>query len=165
MQDANHRQRDSFNGEGVDPGHALTGTTLLVYRYLVTSDKPAGAREVQRELKLSGPSVASFHLEKLARNGLVRKNEVEGTYSVDRIYLKHFILLRRRLIPRYSFYAALATMTIGGWLTAFFLGGSRAPVFSSQASFYVFVYGVSLSILFSAIFWYETLLVLRNEKI
>jgi hypothetical protein len=150
----------------VNPGLALNGTTLLVYRYLVTAGKPAGAREVQRALKLSGPSVAVFHLDKLERSGLAKKNQFDGSYSIDKVYLRHFILLRRHLIPRYSFYAALATISIVGWITALFLSGSRTGLLEpSQASFYVFIYGISLSVLFSGIFWYETLQVLRNEKI
>lgn len=150
----------------------LTGKTLLVYRYLVTCGKPCSAREIHRALNLSGPSIASFHLDKLVRSGLVRQNESDGAYVVDKLYLKHYFLLRQRLVPKYFLYATLATFSIVGWITTLFLRGSQSsnsypflPLGGSPADFYVFIYGVSLSILFAGIFWRETLQVLKNEKI
>ena len=144
-----------------------------MYRYLVTCGRPVGAREVQRALKLSGPSVASFHLEKLSRSGLVKKSDVDGSYLVDRVHLKHYFLLRQRLVPKYFLYATLATFFIIGWIVTLFLGGGTgsssslpfSPLGGSPADFYVFIYGISITTLFAAIFWRETLLVLRNEKI
>ncbi len=150
---------------------ALTGKTLLVYRYLITSGRPAGPRDVQRALKFSGPSVASFHLEKLARSGLVKKNESDGSYAVDRLHLKHYFLLRRRLIPKYFLYATLATSSILGWIATLFLKGAKVqphpflPFSGSPADFYVFIYGIAISVLFASIFWYETWQVLKNERI
>lgn len=45
----------------------LKGTTLEVYRFLLKSNKPVGAREIQRNLKLSTPSLAVYHLSKLGK--------------------------------------------------------------------------------------------------
>lgn len=141
----------------------LTGTTLNIYRHLVTLDRPVGAREVQRALGLSSPAVATFHLEKLERNGLITKEE-GGYFVIDKVYLKHYFLLRRRLIPRYSFYATLSTIFFVGWLVALFLGPSGSQ-FSSQSAVYVYVYGIITTAALCGFFWYETMLVLRNEKI
>ncbi len=144
----------------------LTGTTLEIYKYLITHDRPFGPRELQRALRLSSPGVASFHLEKLQRNGLITKNESEGSFVINRIYLKHFILLRRHLIPRYFFYAMLSSILAVGWITAVYLGiGSTLTSADLHAVFYVFVYGIITSILVSAIFWYETWQVMKREVI
>ncbi|MHB8567259.1 MAG: winged helix-turn-helix domain-containing protein [Nitrososphaerales archaeon] len=164
-----HLRRSSEDEQSItdiETDAVLTGTTLEIYKYLITHDRPLGPRELQRALTLSSPGVASFHLEKLQRNGLITKNESEGSFAINRVYLKHFILLRRHLIPRYFFYAALSTVLAIGWITAIYLGiGSTLTRADLHAVFYVFVYGIITSILVSAIFWYETWQVLKREII
>ena len=150
-----------FNADTV-----LTGTTLEIYKYLITHDKALGPRELQRALNLSSPGVVSFHLEKLQRNGLITKNENDGSFFVNKVYLKHFILLRRHLIPRYFFYAALSTALVVGWISAVYLGiGSTLTSADLHAVFYVFVYGIITSSLVAGIFWYETWQVVKRETI
>ncbi len=147
-----------------DSDSVLTGTTMKIYRFLVTSGKPIGPRELQKKLNLSSPAVASFHLEKLLKNGLAAKNNPDdGTYVVDRIYLKHFILLRRHLVPRYFFYALLSTLLDIGWLTYFRL--QNATQVSSSGTTFLNLYGPITTTVFAVIFWYETWNVIRNEKI
>jgi DNA-binding transcriptional ArsR family regulator len=51
----------------------LRGTTLEVYRFLLKGSRPLGAREIQRALKFSSPSLAVYHLSKLEEIGLVKK--------------------------------------------------------------------------------------------
>jgi DNA-binding transcriptional ArsR family regulator len=160
-------ERNSASNTDLD--NALTATTLEVYRYIVThSNKGIGPREIQRSLKMSSPAVAIFHLEKLERNGLVSKQE-DGTYLVDKIYLKHFVLLRRRLIPKYFFYAALSSAFLIGWMNAFFIGGKSSSfyylLFGSPAVLYVFVYGIISTSILAGIFWFETLKVFKKERI
>ena len=53
-----------------EPEEALRGTTLDVYRFLLKRKEPVGAREVQRVLNLSSPSLATYHLSKLEDVGL-----------------------------------------------------------------------------------------------
>jgi hypothetical protein len=158
-----------FNREDGDEDSSgiasLTGTTLEVYRFLITHDGPVGPREVMRSLELSGPSVASFHLQKLERMKLIRKDESNGLYSPDHVHLKHFVLLRNHLIPRYFFYAMLSTFSIFGWLAVLPLEGGLSLGFTSQAGAYALIYGISLSIVFSMILWRETLIVMRKERI
>jgi len=84
----------------------LKGTTLKVYRFLLKSGKPVGVREVQRALRLSSPSLAAYHLSKLEEAGLLRREK--GNYSVDKVFLKGMVKIRRFLIPRYLFYSVSA---------------------------------------------------------
>jgi hypothetical protein len=144
-----------------DSDEVLTGTTVKVYRFLVTHDEPIGPRELQKQLKLSSPAVASFHLEKLLRNGLATRTE-QGAYTVERVYLKHFVRMRRHLIPRYFFYALFSTFLSVGWLGLAYLGGLQS--FSRDTAF-LFIYGPSTTIILTCIFWFETLNVLKREKI
>lgn len=157
-----HRDQSEEQPIGLN---SLTGTTLEVYRFLVVHGEPSGPREVMRSLNLSGPSVSAFHLQKLERMGLVRKDDLTGLYSVDRIHLKHFVLLRSHLVPRYLFYAMLSTLSIFGWIVVIPLKGGLTLGFTSQAGAYALIYGASLSILFSIIFWRETIIVMRKERI
>lgn len=80
----------------------LKGLTLKVYKYVLKNGKPTSIREVQRSLELSTPTLALYHLGKLERAGLLRK-EPKG-YVINRVYLKNFVKIRRLLIPRYFFY-------------------------------------------------------------
>jgi hypothetical protein len=157
-----HRDESDGHSSGIA---SLNGTTLEVYRFLITHGEPVGPREIMRSLELSGPSVSSFHLQKLERMKLIRKDEATGLYSPDHVYLKHFVLLRSHLIPRYFFYAMLSTLSIFGWLAVLPLEGGLTLGFASQAGAYALIYGASLSVLFSIIFWRETLIVMRKERI
>lgn len=147
---------------------ALSGTTLRVYKLLVTKSGPVGPREVQRLLDLSSPTVASFHLEKLERNGLISKKEYDGTYVVHKIYLKHFFLLRRHLIPRYFLYGTLSTAIVAGWIAILFFAGLLDPAvgsYSRVSILYIYLYGIMASACLCFILWRETLRVLKNEEI
>jgi len=80
----------------------LTGNTAEVYRYAIKMGKPIGVREVQRALKLSSPTLAAYHLEKLEDAGLLK--QTPNGYVVDRLILEHFVKLRQLLLPKYLFY-------------------------------------------------------------
>ncbi|MGH2639907.1 MAG: hypothetical protein ACRDF4_11620, partial [Rhabdochlamydiaceae bacterium] len=126
-------------------------------------------REIQRAFKLSSSGVASFHLEKLQKSGLTTKNENDGSFVINRIYLKHFFLLRTYLVPRYFLYAAMFSGLAVGWVLALYLG-IGAALFGPSSSlpsgvFYVFVYGLVSTVLAAAVFWYESLRVLKREAI
>jgi hypothetical protein len=97
----------------------LSGTTWDVYLYIVTSKEPIGVREVWRKLKLSSPSLAQYHINKLVSlklieptpNGKYQTNEEEQTEI-----LKSFIVLRGRLIPRLVFYGAILSGVLASYL-------------------------------------------------
>lgn len=80
----------------------LKGLTLKVYRFILKNDKPVGIREVQRALRLSSPTLALYHMNKLEEAGFIKKEL--GGYVADRIVLENFVRLRRILIPRQFFY-------------------------------------------------------------
>ena len=86
----------------------LTGSTREVYRFLLKSSKPAGAREIQRALNLNSPSLAVYHLTKLEEAGLLKKEN--GNYVIDRVVLEDCVKVSRFLIPRFLFYAIFAVL-------------------------------------------------------
>ena len=86
-------------GESKD---VLKGLTLKVYRFILKNDKPVGIREVQRALRLSSPTLALYHMNKLEEAGFIKKEL--GGYVADRIVLENFVRLRKILIPRQFFY-------------------------------------------------------------
>lgn len=97
----------------------VTGTTLNVYLYIVTSKAPAGVRDVWRKLKLSSPSLAQYHINKLVNLKLI-KTTSDGKYQANEgeqiEALKSFIVLRGRLIPRLVFYGAILLGILASYL-------------------------------------------------
>ncbi|HFC49535.1 MAG TPA: transcriptional regulator, partial [Thermofilum sp.] len=85
----------------------LTETTLRIYTYMVLKRDWIGVRELQRELKLSSPGLASYHLTKLLEAGFVERSR-DGKYrakpEAGAEILKGFVQLGRLIIPRYAFY-------------------------------------------------------------
>ncbi|MFH0748697.1 MAG: hypothetical protein V1915_02095 [Candidatus Bathyarchaeota archaeon] len=88
----------------------VSGTTWNVYLYILTAEKPRGVREVWRTLKLSTPSLAQYHVNKLLDMQLIEVTS-DGKYKANDIeqmnVLRGFVLLRGRIIPRLVFYGAL----------------------------------------------------------
>lgn len=90
--------------------YVLKGTTLRVYRYMYRTGSPLGIHEIQRALGLSSPSVAEYHVKKLAGAGLVQ--EKEGGYVVDRVVFENLIRIRRTVIPLQTTYVAFFVSTL-----------------------------------------------------
>ena len=82
----------------------LTGTTLKIYLYLLSQDKPIGPRALTRALGLSSPSLAYYHLRKLEEMELVERKS-DGYVAIPTAKIRGFIVLGRKLIPRLLFYA------------------------------------------------------------
>jgi len=98
-------------GNNGDPAIVLKGTTLAVYRYVFREGKPVGPHDIQRGLRLSSASVASYHLGKLLEAGLIRESE-QG-YVVDKVVFENVIRIRRLLIPtQISYVAFFATVIV-----------------------------------------------------
>lgn len=95
----------------------LKGTTLKVYRYLYKLGRSASAREVQRGLGLSSPSVAEYHLKKLLDSGLVR--DVNEGYFVDRMVWENMIRMRRTIIPFQAVYALFFAVSLAVMVLVF----------------------------------------------
>jgi len=95
----------------------LKGKTLQIYWYMLRSPgSHVGVREIQRALRLSSPSVAAHHLEKLVSLNLVDKSRIGEYYITQEVkvgILRFFTRLGRFLIPRYLFYSV--------WFTTMFI--------------------------------------------
>jgi len=130
--------------------YALRGKDWKVYWLLLKSGRSMSAREVQRALHFSSPSVAQHHLEQLRELGLVQKQDVGGHYSliseVKIGVLRHFVKLGRLMLPRYFFYAVFSTTFYIIYLLLLIEGLTRENPF-------VLLFGAIVS----AIFWYETI--------
>lgn len=122
----------------------LRGTSLDVYRLLLKTDKPLGIREIQRELNLSSPSVAQYHLMKLEHAGLLKRER--GNYVVNKVILENCIKINRFLLPRYLFYSIFAVSILIIELTIF-----KPAIITREYFFYI----VATSI-FVIVFSYES---------
>jgi len=84
----------------------LQGVTLKVYLYVVKKNRPVGPRDVMRGVRLSSPSVAYRHLQKLETMGLLAKNDY-GNYIVkEKVAVRGYVWVGRILVPNplvYSF--------------------------------------------------------------
>jgi len=95
----------------------LSKTSLRVYMYLLSRNEPIGPRQIMRELGLSSPSLAYYHLKRLEELGLVKRNN-NGYIAVPGLKIEGYIFIGRKLIPRlilYSFiYLGLLIVEIAG---------------------------------------------------
>jgi hypothetical protein len=128
----------------------LKGKTLIVYWYLLQQPThTVGAREVQRALGFSSPSIAVHHLEKLQDLGLVSKKgtgEYELEEEVKVGILRLFTRMGRFVVPRYLFYSILFSTMLATYLVVCIIG----QIFPS---FYALAFGSIASI----VFWFETI--------
>jgi len=131
----------------------LKGLTLKVYRYVLKNDKETGVREVQRALKLSSPTLAVYHLEKLEQAGLIKRGA--SGYIVDKVYLRNLIRFRRLLIPKYFFYALFFTLAAVAELTVF-----RPTVFSRE-----YIFALIITLAAAASYLYETVMTWTRQTI
>ncbi|MGQ9759197.1 MAG: helix-turn-helix domain-containing protein [Candidatus Methanomethylicaceae archaeon] len=126
----------------------LKGTTLRVYWALLKKGS-AGPREVMRELGLSSPSVASYHLDKLTHLGLVKK-EVDGNYVISKEVkvelFSQFVRVAGIALPRYFFYSVLFTTMLVAYIVIY-------PIESSPQSIMSIIFGIVGTI----ITWVETI--------
>lgn len=99
----------------------ISTVTWNVYLYILTSREPVGVREVWRELKLSSPSLAQYHINRLLEFGMITQTR-EGKYVASeekRIEaLRSFVLLYGKLIPRLVFYGALIVGILAFYIIA-----------------------------------------------
>jgi hypothetical protein len=97
----------------------LTGTTWDVYLSVLTSGEPVGVRDVWRNLNLSSPSLAQYHINKLLDMRLIEAT-AEGKYKAsekEQLYaLRSFVRLRGRLIPRLVLYGAVVAGILFSYL-------------------------------------------------
>lgn len=101
----------------------LKGKTLQVYLYMIKRKEPVGVREVQRDLSFSSPSVAQYHIDKLAEIALVGQDEHGRYYVVQKVQvgvLQAFVNVGGRAVPRLLFFAAFFTAMLAAYLVVNF---------------------------------------------
>ncbi len=90
----------------------LGETTWRVLLSLLGNREPIGPRDLSKKLDLSSPSVALYHLEKLAKMNLVKKDNY-GAYSVSESanlgFLDNYLFFEHGSFPRMVFYAVYIT--------------------------------------------------------
>jgi predicted DNA-binding transcriptional regulator len=125
----------------------LKGNTLRVYIYALKKRK-VGVREVQRSLRLSNPSLAQYHLNKLKEMGLVKENgseyEIVNEVKVD--IMRDFLRVGTLIVPRFVFYAVFFT------ILAIYLGNIALSIYQNTP---IVIWFTTLLVIASVIFWYE----------
>jgi hypothetical protein len=123
----------------------LDGKTLQVYIYLLRKREPKGIREIQRNVRLSSPSVAEYQVEKLVELGIAEKDQygrVRITKKAKVRALKTHLTVGRFIFPRLLLYAATFTAV------------AVAYALMSGSSFTV--YGLAVPLSAAGLFWFET---------
>jgi hypothetical protein len=128
----------------------LKGTTLRVYwAILRRGDEGIGPREVMRDLDLSSPSVAVYHLEKLRGMGLAEKTET-GSYrareEVKVDVFSDYVRVVGLMLPRYLFYSVLFTTMLLSYVFLYAISITPQTVI-------FLIFGVATC----AVFWAETI--------
>jgi len=128
----------------------LAGTTYRVYRHMLRRRKPLGVSVIQKELGLSSPSVAQYHIRKLLQLGLIK--EEQGGYIVDKVVLENIIRIRRISIPVQTAYVAFFGVTLLVLLT----------ILRPAAVTSVYFFAVVVNVAAIAVSVYETTKTLRH---
>ncbi len=130
----------------------LKGKTLQIYLYLMKRNEPVGVREVQRDLNLSTPSLASYHLEKLMGMNLVAKDE-HGRYYISRKadigILESYVNVLGYTIPRLAFFAV--------FFTSLLIAYSVLNIESLN------IHAVVFALIASVVFWMEAMRLWRRR--
>jgi len=138
----------------------IYGKTWDVYLCILTSNGPVGVREIWRGLKLSSPSLAQYHVNKLLELKLIEP--VEGKYRVNDEEkleaLRSFLTLRGMLIPRMVIYGAL----LSGILVSYILFWPWRGDFRDLVTVSVTLFSIA-AFLFEAVKQYRGLSVWRKE--
>ncbi len=141
----------------VDYRHILKGKTLRVYFFLLSQNKGASLREVQRKTGLSSPSLAQYHLDKLREVGLAELDSDSGyrtTKAVKVGVLHFFTSIGWFLLPRYAFYALFSTSLLLSTLILF------DWIFTPT-----FILLILVLVFMNCVFWTEALQVWRSRPI
>lgn len=105
----------------------LHGKALQIYWYLLSAGE-SGIRDIQRSLGLSSPSLVHYQINKLVSQGLVQQNELTEKYYIAEPLktgiFSFYIILGKKLIPRFMFYLSFLIM---GLILYLFIIFSRNP--------------------------------------
>ena len=79
----------------------LSGTTRRVYRYIYRRG-PVRLHDIQREVGLSSPSLADYHVQKLLKMKLIREEKGQDGvvgFTAEEAAFEAMIRIRRTVIP------------------------------------------------------------------
>jgi hypothetical protein len=130
----------------------IKGNTLRVYLHVVKNG-PSELRDVQRDVGLSTPSLASYHLGRLVSSGHAKQDELGryvATNESSTEILEGYSRVGPAIVPQLFFFTVLFTI-----LTAFF---SYEALYSSSYTAYL----VAVSVAMAGALWYETLRLWRK---
>ncbi len=146
-----HRKKADLKREDIQK--RLNGRTLMIY-FVLLNKGSTGVRELQRNLSLSSPSVARYHLDKLVELNLVenRKGVYHLIRKADIPVLTSWILMGRFLLPRVLFIAVFFSILFVFYIAFFYYSWTRD-------SFFVVLFG-ALIIVYT---WIEVILQLKNK--
>jgi hypothetical protein len=85
----------------------LEGITLSVYLYVVKKGKPVGPRDAMKGARLSSPSVAYRHLQRLEDMGYLQKNKYGEYVTKDKAHVRGYIWIGRRMMPKMLVYSLI----------------------------------------------------------
>src|SRR6266851_5940024 len=125
----------------------IKGNTLRVYLHLVKNG-PSELRDVQRDVGLSTPSLASYHLGRLVSSGHAKQDELGryvATNESSTEILEGYSRVGPAIVPQLFFFTVLFTI-----LTTFF---SFEALYSSSYTSYL----VAVSVAMAGALWFETL--------
>lgn len=88
----------------------LVGLDHDIYRLLLIMGRPMGIREIQRKLCLSSPSIVQYHLLRLERLSLLKRNN--GNFEVNRIELNRFFKINKFLLPKNLIWTTIAFLIL-----------------------------------------------------
>jgi hypothetical protein len=127
-------------------GQEIKGNTLRVYLYLLRHG-PSELRDIQREVGLSTPSLASYHLGKLVAAGYAKQDD-HGRYVVtgeaSGEILAGYSKIGVAIVPQLFFFALLFSI-----LTVFF---SFEALYHTDFTIPL----VAIAIAMVAVLWYQT---------
>jgi DNA-binding MarR family transcriptional regulator len=148
-----HRKNADLKREDIQK--RLNGRTLMIY-FVLLNKGSTGVRELQRNLGLSSPSVARYHLDKLVDLNLVenRKGEYHLIKKADIPVLTSWILMGRFLLPRVLFIAIFFSLLFMFYLLIFYK-------FWNKDSFFVILFG-ALIVVYT---WIEVILQFKQKPI
>jgi len=133
----------------------LNGRTLMVY-FILLNKKFIGVRDLQRQLNLSSPSVAKYHLDKLVNLSLVENRN--GIYHLERKadlpLLTSWVLIGKRLIPRAIFAAIFFTFLFISYIIFIYSNWDKDSLF-------VILFGTAIMIYI----WLDVILHFKNKPI
>jgi predicted DNA-binding transcriptional regulator len=142
------------NGKKLPIEDQLKGKTLQVYMYMAKKKDPVGVREVQRDLGFSSPSVANYHIDKLAEMALISQDEHGRYYVVQKVQigvLQAFVNIGGLTVPRLSFFAA--------FFTTMLLAYTTLNIESLN------IYAIGFALAGAGAFWFETIRVWIKKPI